>query len=42
MIQYYYHVQFYQINLLFQLLAVWLTVRYRNIKDPKINPATFL
>ena len=25
-----------------QLMAVWLTVRYRNRKDPRINPNTFL
>jgi len=30
------------VAIIFQLMAVWLTVRYRNSKDPKINPATFL
>lgn len=25
-----------------ELMAVWLTVRYRNRKDPRINPNTFL
>lgn len=27
---------------LFQILGVWLAMRYRNQKDPRANPSAFL
>lgn len=30
------------ITMNFQFVGVWLTVRYRNQKDPRANPSAFL
>jgi len=30
------------LRLLLQLFGVWLTIKYRNLKDPQANPDAFL